>query len=81
MIDVITQKPLKVDIAEGAPSLLILPESQLEQVKTLLDTNQVRYWVHEEYLSTDGEPEVPFINISRNSDPHLVQRLLDSAGR
>lgn len=42
MIDAMTQKPLKVDIAEGAPSLLILPESQLDQVKTLLDANQVR---------------------------------------
>jgi hypothetical protein len=77
MIDVIKRKPLRVEICEGAPALLVLPVEQLDQARALLDAHKVPYWVSEEFLSVDGGPEKAFVHISRNADPAMVQRLLD----
>jgi hypothetical protein len=78
MIDTMTSKPLTIYIGEGGYSHLIVPETQLEQVKALFDANQVLCWVDEELLSVDGEPEVGFISFSLKADLALAQRLLDS---
>ena len=79
MIDVTTSKALSVSTdAEGGPSYIVVPVTQLSEVRTLLDTNRVSYWVDEEALSLDGKPEIAFINLDYPGDPAMVQRLLDS---
>ncbi len=76
MIDTMTDKPLQVD--GGSYPYIMLPLSQLDTVRALLDANKISYWVDEEALSVDGEPEVIWINLSRKTDPKEVQQLLDS---
>lgn len=78
MIDVMTQEPLTVEVYSDAEPCITLPVSQLEAVQSLLDAHQILYWTDEIAISLDGEPEVTVINLSRRSDPVLVQRLLDS---
>ena len=63
MIDTTTQKPLQVWADSGAMPYMIVPVEQLDRVTALLDANKISYWVDEEALSTDGGPEVIFINI------------------
>ena len=78
MIDMVENKPIKVSIS-GDLSYLVVPFEQLDKITALLDANRVSHWVDEEVLSVDGGPEVAFINLSRGTDPGMVQRLLDSA--
>jgi hypothetical protein len=56
----------------------MLPLAQLDEVTKLLDKNEISYWVDEEALSLDGEPEVIWINLKRGSNAATVQSLLDS---
>jgi hypothetical protein len=77
MIDTITRKSLRVLNDGGAGGTIIVPMEILERVKGLLDSNNVAYWVAEEALSVDDEPEVTFITLSQKCDPAKVQQLLD----
>jgi hypothetical protein len=59
-----------------APHLKV-PLTQLQKVETVLKANKIPYWVDEEVLSLDGKPEIAFINLSRESDPEMVRKLLN----
>jgi hypothetical protein len=77
MIDTTTRKPLCVSTdGEGGPYIMV-PVTQLDKVRALLDANKVFYWVDEEALSLEGKPEITFINLDHPGDPAMVQRLLD----
>lgn len=78
MIDATTSKPLKVSTGKGEMSYIIVPLEQLDKVETLLNANKVSYWVDEDAISLEGKPYITFINLSRNCDPAIVQRLLDT---
>ena len=78
MIDTITQKPLSVSTGINAGPYLMVPVKQLNQVRTLFDTNNIRYWVDEQAISLDGKPEITFVNCHRDTNPDRVQQLLDS---
>lgn len=78
MIDTTTGQPLCVSTAEGTSAYIMLPLAQLDEVTKLLDKNDISYWVDEEALSVDGEPEVIWINLKRGSNAATVQSLLDS---
>ena len=78
MIDIITHKPIEVSTDGGAGPYLIVPFEQLPKITALLDTNRVSYWVDEEVLSIDDEPEVAFVNLDEQTDAARVQQLLDS---
>lgn len=78
MTDATSQKPLTIFVGEGGYAHLIVPATQLEQVKALFDANNVLCWADEELLSVDDEPEVGFISFSRKADLGFAQRLLDS---
>ena len=78
MIDSTTHQRLQVSTDGGAAPYLMLPDSQLAQVRDLLERNKIRHWVDEETLSMDGGPEIAWINLSRGVVPELVQKLLDS---
>jgi hypothetical protein len=77
MIDTTTRQPLYVSTDGDAVPYLMVPVAQLESVITLLDANEVSYWVDEEAISLDGKPEIAVINLSQGSDPQSVQALLD----
>jgi hypothetical protein len=58
MIDTITHKPIEVSTDDGGKGpYLIVPFEQLAEITALLDANEVSYWVDEEVLSIDDEPE------------------------
>jgi hypothetical protein len=78
MIDMITHKRLSVSTEGDAGPYIMVPLTQLERVKALLDADKCSYWVDEEVISLDGKPEVAVINLARRSDPKRVQHLLDS---
>jgi hypothetical protein len=78
MTDLMKKRPIKITVSGEGYADFSLPVEQLDQVRALFDANNIRYWVGEEYLSIDDGPEIAFIEVSRNSDPKLAQRLLDS---
>jgi hypothetical protein len=80
MIDTTTRQRLEVstDWGWGAEAYIVLPLTQLDQVKALLDANKISYWVDEEVLSIDGKPEIAWINLEDGTNPARVQSLLDS---
>ena len=74
MIDHMTQKPVRV----LPDSSIVLPLSQLDQLKAVLDAHKIAYEVGDEVLSVDGKPEVAFVDLERDVDSETVQQLLDS---
>lgn len=79
MKDSSTKKPIRVSTDGDAGPYVMVPVSQLAEVRALLDKHHVRYWVDEDAISLDGEPEVTVINLSRGTNPVAVQRILDNA--
>ena len=77
MIDQMTRKPLRVSTDGTSGPYIMLPESQLDDVRLLLDRHHVRYWVEELVISLDGSPEVAVINLGRGADAVAVQSILD----
>jgi hypothetical protein len=78
MIDTTTQKPLFVSTGRNAGPYIMVPVKQLDQVRTLLDANNILYWVDEQAISLDGKPEITFVNLRHETNPDSVQHLLDS---
>jgi hypothetical protein len=79
MKDSTTKKPIRVSAYGDAVPFVEVTVSQLPEVQALLDKHHVRYWVDEDAISLNGEPEVTVINLSRGTDPAAVQRILDDA--
>ena len=77
MIDTTTRQPLYVSTDGNAGPYIMVPVTQLNDVRTLLDGNKVAYWVDEEAISVDGKPEIAVINLGHGSNSEMVQRLLD----
>jgi hypothetical protein len=77
MKDTSTRKPLQVSTDGTSGPYIMVPVSQLDEVQALLDSNRVPYWVDEQAISLNGEPEVSAINIGRGADPRAIQRILD----
>jgi hypothetical protein len=78
MTDTTTKKPLHVSTEGTAGPYIRLPLSQLEEVKQLLDSRHIFYWVEENAISFDGAPYVIVINLGRAGDAVAVQAVLDS---
>ena len=79
MIDATTQKPLHVSTDGTAGPYIMVPLSQLDEVKQLLDARHVRYWVEENAISMDGAPYIVVINLGREGNAAFVQSVLDDA--
>ena len=77
MIDTTTSQPLKVSTDGGAGPYIMLPIVQLDSVTTALDASEVKYWVDEEAISSDGKPEIAVINLGIGTDPTRIQGILD----
>lgn len=78
MTDGTTQQRLSVSTDGTAGPYITVPVSQLEEVKGLLDARRIRYWVDENAISLNGEPEIAVINLGREADAAAVQEILDS---
>jgi hypothetical protein len=78
MIDAMTRKPLRVSTDGTAGPYLMLPVSQLDEVRELLDDHSIRYWVEEDAISLDGAPETAVINLGHAADVEAIQAILDT---
>lgn len=54
--------------------------SQLGEVKRLLESKRIRYWIEENAISWEGAPYVAVINLGRDGDADAVQAILIAAG-
>lgn len=80
MIDAATKKPLRVSTDGTAGPYIMVPVSQLDEVRRVLGDRGVRYWVEENAISLNGAPEVAVVNLGRGGDAAAAQALLDGAG-
>jgi hypothetical protein len=78
MTDATTKKPLRVSTDGTAGPYIMVPVIQLDEVRGLLDSRRIGYWVEEEAISLNGAPEVAVINLGRGADAAAVQVILDS---
>lgn len=79
MIETKLENRLRVSVDGDAVPYVVVPTARLDEIRTLLDSHQVRYWVDAVAISVGGKPEVVYVNLNRSSDPALVQQLLDGA--
>jgi hypothetical protein len=80
MKDAATKHPLRVSTDGTAGPYLMVTIEQLNEVRRLLDGHSIRYWVDEDAISLNGEPETAVVNFGRGGDSEAVQRILDAAG-
>jgi hypothetical protein len=78
MTDATTQQRLHVSTDGTAGPYIMVPVSQLEEVKALLSRNRITYWVGENAISLNGKPETAVINLGRGANGGAVQKVLDS---
>ena len=79
MIDSATHKPVRVllDVATGP--YIYVSVDHFDQVRKVLQDNNIPHWVDHIGISVDGRPMERLINIKKGSDPDRVQALLDAA--
>jgi hypothetical protein len=56
MIDVQTQKPLRIETDEIAGPSLHVPVDQLDQIRERLNRHSIRDWVETQVISIDNGP-------------------------
>jgi hypothetical protein len=78
MIDVLTNKPMRVIAAKDDASYFDLAVSQVEAVRKVLDEHGIQYWVSESRFSLNNGPWKTTIQISARSGPVVAQAALDS---
>jgi hypothetical protein len=78
MTDVTTKKPLHVSTDGTAGPYIMVPVSQLADVRQLLGGHGVRYQVEEDAISLNGAPEVAIIDLGLGADAGAIQAILDS---
>jgi hypothetical protein len=79
MIDAMTRKPLYVSTDGTAGPYVMVPVSQLADLRELLDKHRIRYSVEEDAISLDGAPEIAVVDLGHGADDAAVQAILDSA--
>lgn len=78
MTDRTTKEPLRVSTDGTVGPYIMVPVSQLEDVRQLLGSRHIRHWVEEDAISLNGAPEVAVVNLGRGADAVAVQAVLDS---
>jgi hypothetical protein len=79
MIDVATQKPVKVKMAIVSGPYLDISMAQLDKVRAVLDAAGIKYWVSDSAISVNGAPAMTYVWINREADPDFIQARLDEA--
>lgn len=78
MADVATKNSLRVSTDGTAGPYIMVGVSQLDDVRRILDSRQIVYWVEENVISLNGAPEIAVINLGRRGDAAAVQAALDT---
>lgn len=78
MQDSTTQARILIHNYENSSPYFMVPVSQLNAVKELLDQNSISYNVDQDAISFDDKPAVTVITLSRSVDVQATQSLLDS---
>ena len=78
MIDAMTRKRLHVSTDGGARPYIMVPFSQLADVRQVLGHHGIRYAVEEDVISLDGAPEVAVIDLGRAANADAIQAILDT---
>lgn len=78
MIDVTTNKPLRISVGPRGHAEMRLAVSQLDDVRGVLDRHGVNYWLIDGIMSFNGGPEITYIGFSRNNNHEAVQAMLDA---
>lgn len=79
MTDATTHQRLRVSTDGTAGPYIMVPLSQLDSVRALLQGNGIRFRVDENAISLDGAPYVAVVNLGRGADAAAVQAVLDAA--
>jgi len=79
MTDATTHQRLRISTDGTAGPYIMVPVSQIDDVKRLLDDHQIRYWVEENVISVDGGPYISVVNLGREGNAAAVQAILDKA--
>jgi hypothetical protein len=77
IVSTFTKKRIRVTPDSAGPYIM-LPVFQLDEVKAVLDREQVPYTVDDFSISIEGDPAVTVVNLGRDVDAATVQRLFDS---
>lgn len=78
MKDVASKQPLYVSADGTAGPYIMVPVSQLDDLRRLLDQHRVCYSVDEYAISLNGAPEDTLVNLAWGTDAKSVQKILDS---
>jgi hypothetical protein len=78
MKDVTTRQPLYVSTDGTAGPYLMVPVSQLDAVRHLLNQHRIPHTVDDDAISLNGAPEIAVIDLGRDGDANRVQQILDS---
>lgn len=81
MIDAMTKNPLYVSTDGTVGPYIMVPVSQLTDLRQLLDKHRIRYSVEEDAISLDGKPEIAVVDLGHGADNSAVQKILDSLVR
>ena len=79
MTDVSTSKPLHVRNEGGVGPYIDVPFMQLDELKQILDSHGISYWVAENVISIDGGPEIATVEFGRQGNEVAIQAAIDSA--
>jgi len=78
MIDSTKGLPLRVSTEGTVGPYIRLPYSQIEDLRRVLDSHGIHYWVHENIISLDGGPYIAVVDLGRKADANALQAILDS---
>ena len=78
MIHEMTRKRLHVSTDGGAGPYIMVPFSQLADVRQVLDQRGIHHTVEEDVISLDGAPEIAVIDLGRAANADEIQAILDT---
>jgi hypothetical protein len=78
MTDTTTQKRVTVETDWISGPHIMVPVTQADDVKKLLDSENVPYSMDDFSVALDDEPAVIFFDLGRKANPSEVQALLDA---
>jgi len=78
MTDSTTNLPLRVSTDAMVGPYIRLPYSQVDEVRRILDSHGIRYWVRENVISLSGGPFIAKVHLGRGADADAIQAILDS---
>ena len=77
MIDALTRKSLQVSTDGTAGPYVMVPVSQLAELRELFDKHRIRYSVEEDAISLDGAPEIAVVDLGHGADVAAIQQIIN----